>query len=379
VQTFADNKFLPDSARVSVDGEHVYVVDQIFSRLRTFRRDVSTGMLDQVRKDRIDPALASLEPSLDGAHLYAGGTRVDTYAVDASTGLPTLLDRLSISECHDVGFVGDVRSASFLSDGRLLAHLGFVASVDVKHGVATFGRDPATGALSLLEIAFAEDGDLAPLTEVTDLSISSDDAHAYTIGRDDDSIAAFAIGASPPPSGRDCRLPGKSLVIRNSGSAGSLVSIKWSSRDEPPTGIETTEEDPRCNGDPPGTVRATLRFSSSTSGADTGEIPLPCENWQIKGGEGTPQRRYSYTDKERDEGPCRKVDVKGLRALTASCDGRGPSPLDYMLGVDQGSVDAVLAIGALRYCASFEGLDGADGSDGRKFRAKNAPAPAGCP
>jgi hypothetical protein len=179
---------------------------------------------------------------------------------------------------------------------------------------------------------------------------------------------------------------GTSLSIRNQGPGGLLTSIKWSSSGDAASGqvesgMETTAEDPRCNGDPSGTARATVQFSSGTSGADTGAIPLPCQNWKVAGLAGTPQRTYSYEDKEQDDGPCRKVELKGFKVVAANCDNRGPSPLSYTLvsGVDQGNVDAVLTTGALRHCARFDDHKGADGSDGRKFQGKKQPAPATCP
>ncbi|MBM4268000.1 MAG: lactonase family protein [Deltaproteobacteria bacterium] len=390
VQTIDQSNFVARGARVSPDGafpHYVYVIE--FNTISTFQRSASNGQLTRIDKDIIPPSLdadfEAIEPSPDGGHLYTASSvspvALDTYELDALTGEPTLRDRQLVDKCQDWKFSGDPLSLHFLPDGRFLAHVGRRSgSGSGDHGVAAFDRDGTTGAVSFLEIQVAEDGDLPPLDRVSDLAISPDGAHAYAIDHLGQTLAAFEVEASPPAPGRDCRLPGTSLVIRNQ-AGGLLTSIKWSSSGDAESGMETTPEDPRCNGDPSGTVRATLRFASSTSGADTGAIPLPCQNWKVGGSAGTPGRTYSYEDKEQDDGPCRKVEIKGFKVLSANCDNRGPSPLAYLLapGVDQGNVDAVLTTGTLRHCARLDDYKGADGSDGKTFRGKKQPAPAACP
>src|SRR5262245_55518496 len=53
--------------------------------------------------------------------------------------------------------------------------------------------------------------------------------------------------------------------------------------------------DPRCNGDPAGTVKATLTVASVASG-QSHTANLPCENWKLLGKETKP-KGYKYSDK----------------------------------------------------------------------------------
>jgi hypothetical protein len=144
----------------------------------------------------------------------------------------------------------------------------------------------------------------------------------------------------------------------------------------PPRG---TASDPRCNGDPPGTVKATLEFSSSTSGHGSCVIDLPCQNWFALGGNLVHQvakRSYRYYDGQVDEGPCNSVSVVGAKRITVSCKGSGATtdfPYDLEVGTAEGTVHAVLDMGLYKFCASFPPSGGADGSDGKKFKGTNAP------
>jgi hypothetical protein len=134
--------------------------------------------------------------------------------------------------------------------------------------------------------------------------------------------------------------------------------------------------DPRCPlGVPSGTVRATIRFASTQSGNDTGELPLPCQNWDDTGS------GYRYRDPELDDGPCRDVSISTGRRIKATCLGKGATtdlPYDLTPGTDEDAVHAVLTLGGVRYCTTFEDFNGKDGSDGKRFLGKNAPPPAAC-
>ena len=137
-------------------------------------------------------------------------------------------------------------------------------------------------------------------------------------------------------------------------------------------------DDPRCNGDPVGTVRARLRFFSTSSGHDTGDIGLPCQNWTAIG----LQQGYKYQDRELDDGPCKLAFVKSGRLLRALCLGSGPTtdfPYDLVPGTDEGIVNVVLTIGQLRYCTAFDDSGGSNGSNGKLFKGRKAPPPASCP
>jgi hypothetical protein len=159
---------------------------------------------------------------------------------------------------------------------------------------------------------------------------------------------------------------------------------KWTAKDESVLmGEPEGADDPRCNGDPAGTVKASIRFfsdGSAGSTADTGEIPLPCEFWLPIPPNLTPSG-YKYKDRLRAAGPCKSVQIKDGKRVKASCGGKKgvtTFPYDLVPGTDQGMVNIVLTTGSVRYCSSIDDFNGKDGSDGKKFQGKNAPAPAQC-
>jgi len=180
-------------------------------------------------------------------------------------------------------------------------------------------------------------------------------------------------------------LPGKKVLIRNSVPENKERNKgRWKAKDpDVIAGTRDTVNDPRCNGDPAGTVKATIQFFSNVSGHDTGTIDLPCQNWSALDGIASNllRRGYLYRDKELDDGPCRLVSVKGVKQVQADCRGKGATSdflYDLTEGTDEGMVNVVLTMGLMKYCTAFDDHRGKDGSDGRKFLGRRAPAPSSC-
>jgi hypothetical protein len=140
-----------------------------------------------------------------------------------------------------------------------------------------------------------------------------------------------------------------------------------------------SDDDPRCNGDPSGTVKATLTVASAASG-QSHNTPLPCQNWKVLGPEESP-KGYKYTDKELSTATAKTVVWKAGSQLEAVLKGSGASDLDYdlQLGVPQGTVAATLTNGLDRICIVCPPANGKDGSDGKKFLGKECAAPVSCP
>jgi len=137
--------------------------------------------------------------------------------------------------------------------------------------------------------------------------------------------------------------------------------------------------DPRCNGDALGTVKATLTVTSVAAG-QSHTTDLPCQNWQILGKEAQP-RGYKYSDADLLTSTARTIVWKDGVQLKAVLKGKGPSNLNYdlQLGVSQGTVAATLANGTDRTCVVCSASNGKDGSDGKQFLGKSCAAPATCP
>jgi hypothetical protein len=198
------------------------------------------------------------------------------------------------------------------------------------------------------------------------------------VASDGDLRGVFARAYSPRQS-----LFGKKLLIKNKVPDDDRKNKgTWSVKDDQLiAGTRGTEEDPRCNGDATGTVKASIRFFSDASGQDTGDIPLPCQNWTALGPDQLP-RGYKYRDPELDDSPCRLVRISTERSILAKCTGKGETtdfPYDLAEGVDEGLVQTVLTVGHHTYCTRFDDFKGKDGSDGKKFQGKNAPVLGPCP
>jgi DNA-binding beta-propeller fold protein YncE len=189
-----------------------------------------------------------------------------------------------------------------------------------------------------------------------------------------DPADALSFPGGPEP------LDAKKILLKNKNpdeeSKNKIVFVaKDSSVTIPPPG---SADDPRCGIDPPSTVKATLTFSSVTSG-ESHSTDLPCGNWRLIGSPTTP-KGYKYKDNELDDGTAKIVLWKGGKLLKAVLQGKGPTSLDYdlQLGVGQGTVAAKLESGSRVVCSVCPPYNGKDGSDAKKFLGKDCAAPPSC-
>ena len=188
--------------------------------------------------------------------------------------------------------------------------------------------------------------------------------------------------AAPTP--QEILVPGKVAVLKNKiPDDFEKAGGKWkASGAEIVSPLRGSADDPRCNGDPEGTVKASVRFVSALSGQDH-TFGLPCENWSATGGNkvgSVPKRGYKYSDRKREDGPCNSVKIKGTKSISVSCKGKPGAasfPYDLVAGQSQGVVATVLETGLIKHCAEFQPFS--DGSDGKKYKGKSLGAPAACP
>jgi len=203
-------------------------------------------------------------------------------------------------------------------------------------------------------------------------------------GSDPADPASTPGGPTPTPTlppGSGTPLAAKKLLIKNKlpddeSKNKILVQAKSSNIIIP---LPLSADDPRCNGDPNGTVKATIIIVSSSSG-QTLSAALPCQNWSTIGSATNP-KGYKYHDPELDDGPAKLVVWKDGKLLKATLSGQGPSMLDYDLqvGVSEDPVGVQFVAGATNLCMQCSGMAGKDGSDGKLFKGKDCPAPAACP
>ncbi|MCH2170469.1 hypothetical protein MK489_06775 [Myxococcota bacterium] len=154
----------------------------------------------------------------------------------------------------------------------------------------------------------------------------------------------LALEAARPPS---INLEGDAWLAKNQSMKGRRI-WKWKTEEDvtfvpPPRGFD----DPRCLGEPPGTVKASVRVFDNPTGFDSREIDLPCEHWRaLPRGKG-----YRYTDRE---GTCKSVRIKQGRNLRVRC---GHPSLPQVTATLDESLKTVLTLGRLRYCSTFDDLE----------------------
>jgi 6-phosphogluconolactonase (cycloisomerase 2 family) len=185
---------------VSPDGAFLYVSGQADASIGIFARDPLTGAVSYVGKatDNLGgvdglAGVQGLTLSPDGDHLYAGGTTESAVAVlarDAGTGGLAFVE-VERDGLGGVDGLGTVRALAVSPDG---AHLYAAAFAD--QAVAVFARDPATGALTFLEVEKEGVGGVSGIDQASSVAVSADGAWVYVCG-----AASLAVFARDPATG----------------------------------------------------------------------------------------------------------------------------------------------------------------------------------
>jgi cysteine-rich repeat protein len=180
---------------ISPDGKHVYVSGNDDDNVVLYNRDPATGALTFVARYEdgvggIDGVAgpAGVVVSSDGTNVYVGGDDDDAIAVftrNPNDGTLTFLE-LQRDGVNGVDGLDGPESVVLSPDG---SHL-YVGGSD-EQAVATFRRDPATGALTFLGLQKNAVGNVVGLDGVGALAISPDGLHLYAGGTDDDAVTVF--------------------------------------------------------------------------------------------------------------------------------------------------------------------------------------------
>ena len=183
------------SVKVSRDGHHVYAIGYGESAIAVFSRNASSGALKfvQVVKSGVNNASGltaanSLEISPDGANVYVvavASAALTVFARDPASGA------LSFVEMHKQGVNG--------VDGLNYAYCVAVSSDGLNvyavgtnsNAVAVFKRNPVTGGLTFLEVQTEGIHGVDGLAATKSLTVSPDSQYVYVAGRDDNAIAVF--------------------------------------------------------------------------------------------------------------------------------------------------------------------------------------------
>jgi DNA-binding beta-propeller fold protein YncE len=207
----------------------------------------------------------------------------------------------------------------------------------------------------------------------------------YRIGIDRDEDGAYdfdELVAGTDPTSPDGARPAsaKKVMIKNTipddeAKRSAVVQMKDAAIVMPPVG---SASDPRCNGAPSGTVKATLTLASATSGQSHAS-PLPCQLWRLIGAEENAQG-YKYVDKTLATGTVKQLTWRRGKNLKATLSGKGASTLGYdlVVGTSETELRGSLVSGDAGVCFACNAAR--DGSDGRLYSAKTGecPAPATC-
>ena len=183
---------------VSPDGAHVYVATQIpDSAVATFSRNASTGALAfvEVEKDGVGGVdgledANELAISPDGASVYAVSGGVDdgvaAFSRNPSSGALTFVE----AEKDGVGGVDGLAQASDVAVSPNGDHVYVTGSAD--DAVATFSRNPSTGALTFVEQEKDGVNGVDGLGGASGVALPPGGAHVYVSSGTDDTVAAFS-------------------------------------------------------------------------------------------------------------------------------------------------------------------------------------------
>jgi hypothetical protein len=198
------------------------------------------------------------------------------------------------------------------------------------------------------------------------IAISADGRTLYTASGNDAAVARFDLAPEPPIT---AALPvtGKALLIAD--PAARKRKIVFVSKDP---GLDTSAG----SGIDPVAQGAELQVFNDAGTNDSACLDLPAAGWTAKG---RPARRtFLYKDKRFARGSCRATTVKDAKLLKVVCLAKA-QPISFSLDEPaQERVGVRFRSGPTEYCTVFGGRVVKD-AQGRKFKARNAPAPAACP
>ena len=195
-----DGLAMVQGVAVSPDGAHVYAAGYTDDAVAVFTRNVATGALTFVQRQRNGyggittmNGAYGVTVSPDGAHVYVASALSNSATVfsrDAATGALTLVE----AHVDGLGGITSLAGAETVVTSPDGAHVYVAAQGD--NAVTAFSRDAATGRLTLVE--FKKDGTAGVdgLAGVQGVTVSSDGAHVYTASHDDGAVAVFGRNAT---------------------------------------------------------------------------------------------------------------------------------------------------------------------------------------
>ncbi|MFC1561843.1 choice-of-anchor D domain-containing protein [candidate division KSB1 bacterium] len=186
---------------VSPDGAFVYATGYTDDAVAVFSRNPATGALTYVEMqqdgvgvvDGLDEAYG-VTVSPDGAFVYVTGyldNAVAVFSRNPATGALTYVEMQKDGVGGVDGLAGAV-SVKVSPDGAFVYATGYLDDA-----VAVFSRNPATGALTFVEILKDQIGGVDGLASARHVVVSPDGAFVYATGNVDDAVAVFSVNENP--------------------------------------------------------------------------------------------------------------------------------------------------------------------------------------
>src|SRR5581483_4186400 len=186
------------SLALSPDESQLYVASSGDSAVAVFRRDGGTGRLSFVENEQQGVAgvqglggAGAVVVSPDGANVYAAGTldnAIVIFARDAATGGLRYVD-MTRENVNGVTGIAGVNALAMSPDGATL-----YAAAPGDNALAVFQRDPASGALTPLEVQRDGAGPVRGLRTPQVVVVTRDGAQVYVAGGSD--VAVFSRNAT---------------------------------------------------------------------------------------------------------------------------------------------------------------------------------------
>jgi DNA-binding beta-propeller fold protein YncE len=235
---------------ISPDGRHVYVAALRSDAVAVLARDAATGALTETGSFGGLPAVNGVAVSPDGRNLYATVLDADVVGVfsrDAATGAIALLPGAAGCVSELLPDDEDADAPACTAAVALERPYDVVVSPDGRHvyvtssrsdAVASFARDPATGALRQLDGTAACIGDRGAEGRCADghglggpfeLAIAPDGRNVYVAAGFDRSAddpldtAGLAVLRRDPASGALTQLAGPAGCVSDTGTGGACA------------------------------------------------------------------------------------------------------------------------------------------------------------
>lgn len=185
---------------VSPDGKNVYVTGTLDGAVATFTRDLTTGALTWLEQD-VDGAGGvdglggawAVTVAPDGENVYVtgnGDSAVAVFTRDGTTGALTFVEQ----EKDGVGGVDGLSSATGLAVSPDNADVYVTGCGD--SAVAAFGRDPSTGALAFTEVEKQGLGGVDGIACSRGVAVAPNGADVSVVGESSDAVATFTRNPS---------------------------------------------------------------------------------------------------------------------------------------------------------------------------------------